>query len=191
MRTITRQEKPYSNIPKLPELREKFMSCYGDILQRESVPVLDSVDQARKRVLEVLSAKEYNDRKRASYIEKFQEIREGAEQCNNVSTLRSFKDKADALKLRLLNEMDGLDNELAARKAEAEGAKQSDDSADKFEGAPAPVKIRKTKNVSIRMMTGTASWRLENKEDIDKYIDSLRKTLEAQLDDDTIVNVEF
>ena len=191
MRTITRQEKPYSNIPKLPELREKFMSCYGDILQRESVPVLDSVDQARKRVLEVLSAKEYNDRKRDSYIEKFQEIREGAEHCNNVSTLRSFADKAEALKLRLLNEMDDLDNEFAARKAEAEGAKQSDDSADKFEGAPAPVKIRKTKNVSIRMMTGTASWRLENKEDIDKYIDSLRKTLEAQLDDDTIVNVEF
>ena len=191
MRTITRQEKPYSNIPKLPELREKFMSCYGDILQRESVPVLDSVDQARKRVLEVLSAKEYNDRKRASYIEKFQEIREGAEQCNNVSTLRSFKDKADALKLRLLNEMDDLDNELAARKAEAEGAKQSDDSSDKVDVAPVPVKIRKTKNVSIRMMTGTASWRLENKEDIDKYIDSLRKTLEAQLDEDTIVNVEF
>ena len=191
MRTITRQEKPYSNIPKLPELREKFMSCYGDILQRESVPVLDSVDQARKRVLEVLSAKEYNDRKRASYIEKFQEIREGAEQCNNVSTLRSFKDKADALKLRLLNEMDDLDNELAARKAEAEGAKQSDDSSDKVDVAPVPVKIRKTKNVSIRMMTGTASWRLESKEDIDKYIDSLRKTLEAQLDDDTIVNVEF
>ena len=191
MRTITRQEKPYSNIPKLPELREKFMSCYGDILQRESVPVLDSVDQARKRVLEVLSAKEYNDRKRASYIEKFQEIREGAEQCNNVSTLRSFKDKADALKLRLLNEMDDLDNELAARKAEAEGAKQSDDSSDKVDVAPVPVKIRKTKNVSIRMMTGTASWRLESKEDIDKYIDNLRKTLEAQLDDDTIVNVEF
>ncbi len=57
--------------------------------------------------------------------------------------------------------------------------------------APAPVKIRKTKNVSIKMMTGTASWRLESKEDIDRYMDSLRKSLEAQLDEDTIVNVEF
>ena len=27
MRSITRQEKPYANIPKLPELRERFMSC--------------------------------------------------------------------------------------------------------------------------------------------------------------------
>ena len=190
MRSITRQEKPYSNIPKLPELREKFMSCYGDILQQQSAPVFDSIGQAMKRVLDVLSTKEYNDKKRAAYIEKFQEIKEGAEHCNNVSTLRSFADKAEALKLRLLNEMDELDNELAAQKAEEEGAKQAT-SADKVDGAPAPVKIRKTKNVSIKMMTGTASWRLESKEDIDKYIDSLRKTLEAQLDEDTIVNVEF
>ena len=188
MRSITRQEKPYSNIPKLPELREKFMSCYGDILQQQSAPVLDSIGQAMKRVLDVLSTKEYNDKKRASYIEKFQEIKEGAEHCNNVSTLRSFADKAEALKLRLLNEMDEFDNELAAQKAEAEGAKQAA-SADKVDGAP--VKIRKTKNVSIKMMTGTASWHLESKEDINKYIDSLRKALEAQLDEDTIVNVEF
>lgn len=190
MRSITRQEKPYSNIPKLPELREKFMSCYVDILQQESAPVLDSIVRAMKRVLDVLSTKEYNDKKRASYIEKFQEIKEGAEHCNNVSTLRSFADKAEALKLRLLNEMDEFDNELAAQKAEKEGAKQAT-SADKVDGAPAPVKIRKTKNVSIKMMTGTASWRLESKEDIDRYIKSLRKTLEAQLDEDTIVNVEF
>ena len=188
MRSITRQEKPYSNIPKLPELREKFMSCYGDILQQQSAPVLDSIGQAMKRVLDVLSTKEYNAKKRASYIEKFQEIKEGAEHCNNVSTLRSFADKAEALKLRLLNEMDEFDNELAAQKAEAEGAKQAA-SADKVDGAP--VKIRKTKNVSIKMMTGTASWHLESKEDINKYIDSLRKALEAQLDEDTIVNVEF
>ena len=188
MRSITRQEKPYSNIPKLPELREKFMSCYGDILQQQSAPVFDSIGQAMKRVLDVLSTKEYNDKKRAAYIEKFQEIKEGAEHCNNVSTLRSFADKAEALKLRLLNEMDEFDNELAAQKAEAEGAKQAA-SADKVDGAP--VKIRKTKNVSIKMMTGTASWHLESKEDINKYIDSLRKALEAQLDEDTIVKVEF
>ena len=197
MRSITRQEKPYANIPKLPELRERFMSCYVKILQQESAPVLDSIDQAWKRVLEVLSTKEYHDQKRTAYYEKFQEIRDGATHCNNVSTLRSYADKADALKLRLLNEMDELDRKLARQKAEeearrqAEEAKQSGKPAPEVTVAPAPVKIRKTKNVSIKMMTGTSSWRLESKEDIARYMDSLRKTLEAQLDDDTIVNVEF
>ena len=197
MRSIVGQEKPYANIPKLPELREKFMSCYVKILQQESAPVLDSIDQARSRVLEVLSTKEYNDQKRSTYFAQFQEIRDGAEHCNNVSSLRSYADKADALKLRLLNEMDALDNKLAQQRAaeearrKAEEAKQSGTSTDEVEIAPAPVKIRKTKNVSIKMMTGTSSWRLESKADIDKYIAVLRETLEAQLDEDTIVNVEF
>ena len=197
MRSIVGQEKPYANIPKLPELREKFMSCYVKILQQESAPVLDSIDQARSRVLEVLSTKEYNDQKRSTYFAQFQEIRDGAEHCNNVSSLRSYADKADALKLRLLNEMDALDNKLAQQRAaeearrKAEEAKQNGTSTDEVEITPAPVKIRKTKNVSIKMMTGTSSWRLESKADIDKYIADLRETLEAQLDEDTIVNVEF
>ena len=112
-----------------------------------------------------------------------------------MSSLRSYADKADALKLRLLNEMDALDNKLAQQRAaeearrKAEEAKQNGNPA--VEVDPAPVKIRKTKNVSIKMMTGTSSWRLESKADIDKYIAGLRETLEAQLDEDTIVNVEF
>ena len=197
MRSIVGQEKPYANIPKLPELREKFMSCYVKILQQESVPVMDSIDQARSRVLEVLSTKEYNEQKRNTYFTLFREIRDGAEHCNNVSSLRSYADKADALKLRLLNEMDALDNKLAQQRAaeearrKAEEAKQSGTPAAEVEVTPAPVKIRKTKNVSIKMMTGTSSWRLESKADIDKYIAVLRETLEAQLDEDTIVNVEF
>ena len=159
--------------------------------------MLDSIDQARARVLEVLSTKEYNEQKRNTYFTLFREIRDSAEHCNNVSSLRSYADKADALKLRLLNEMDALDNKLAQQRAaeearrKAEEAKQNGTPAAEVEVAPAPVKIRKTKNVSIKMMTGTSSWRLESKADIDKYIAGLRETLEAQLDEDTIVNVEF
>lgn len=47
----------------------------------------------------------------------FQEIYDGAEKCNNVSVLRSYADKADALKLRLLNEMDRLDTQIEQKKA--------------------------------------------------------------------------
>ena len=159
--------------------------------------MLDSIDKAQSRVLEVLSTKEYNEQKRNTYFTLFREIRDGAEHCNNVSSLRSYADKADALKLRLLNEMDTLDNKLAQQRAaedarrKAEEFKQNGTPAAEVEVDPAPVKIRKTKNVSIKMMTGTSSWRLESKADIDKYIASLRETLEAQLTEDTIVNVEF
>ena len=52
-------------------------------------------------------------------------------------------------------------------------------------------KVRKTKNVSMKSMTHTASWRLESKEDVDKYLDALRESLLAEMDEDIILNVEI
>ncbi len=198
MKTIVRKPVPYGDIPKLPELREKFMNAYTKILDAESAPVLDSIDQDRERVLEVVDTKPYRDSKRERYLAQFSEIRQGAEKCNNVSSLRSFADKADALKIRLLNEMDQLDLDEAKKKAEEERKKQEQEAketgeppADRVAENPVIYKVRKTKNVSMKSMTHTASWRLENKEDVDKYLDALRESLLAAMDEDTILNVEI
>ena len=198
MKTIVRKPVPYGDIPKLPELREKFMNAYTKILDAESAPVLDSIDQDRERVLEVVDTKPYRDSKRERYLAQFSEIRQGAEKCNNVSSLRSFADKADALKIRLLNEMDQLDLDEAKKKAEEERKKQEQEAketgeppADRVAENPVIYKVRKTKNVSMKSMTHTASWRLENKEDVDKYLGALRESLLAAMDEDTILNVEI
>ena len=128
----------------------------------------------------------------------FAEIRDGAEKCNNVSSLRSFSDKAEALKLRLLNEMDQMDMQIAQRKAEEERkrleeeAKKNGNNKVNIVAEPKTVyKVRKTKNVSIKSVTRTASWRIENEEDIDKYVEILRDTLKKELAEDTILNIEF
>ena len=200
MRQITKQDKPYPNIPKLPELRSRFMEVYMKILQREEKPVLDAIDQAWARVLEVLNTKEYVDQKRSKYYDMFREIRDGAEHCNNVSSLRSFADKADALKIRLMNEMDALDRQIAyekslkAKKEAEEAARKAKEEGKEVEiviPAPEPVKIKKTKNVTIKNMTNTSSWRLESEQDIDQYLAALRKALIEELEGTDIVNVEF
>jgi hypothetical protein len=201
MRQITRQEKPYQNIPKLPELCKRFMEVYMQILTREEKPVIDSIDQAQTRVLEVLNTKEYAGEKRGRYIDLFREILDGAEHCNNVSTLRSFADKAEALKIRLLNEMDAMDRRNEEQKAEA-ARKAAEEAARKAkeEGKALPDRVaepevtyhvKKTKNVTIKNMTHASSWRLESAEDVEKVISSLRKSLLAELENNDIVNVEF
>ena len=201
MRSITRQDRPYSNIPKLPALREKFMNSYRRVLEKEERPVLDAIDQARQRVLEVLETKEYAENYRQKYSTLFAEIRSGAEHCNNVSALRSYADKAEALKIRILNEMTARDNEIARRKAE-EARRAAEEAARKAkeEGRTVPVgvkddpivyKVKKTKNVTIKNMTHTSFWRLESAEDVEKALDSLRNSLLAELNEYDILNVEF
>ena len=183
MRAVVRQDKPYASIPRLPELRDKFTDLYNAVLEEESVPVLSSIEGDLVRVLQVLQGKPYAAQYEANYRAQFAEIKSGAERCNNVSQLRSYKDKAEALKLRLLNEMDARDASLAAQKEKEQEAHE--------ETPPAPQKVRKIKNVSIKKVTGTSSWRIENKEDIEHCVKEMREALLAQLDEDTIVNIEF
>ena len=201
MRHIVKQDKPYQNIPKLPELRSQFMEVYMKILTREEKPVLDAIDQARDRVMEVLNTKEYAVSKRQKYINLFAEIKDGAEHCNNVSSLRSFADKADALKIRLMNEMDAADRQIAYEQA-MKAKKEAEEAAwrAKKEGRAVPdhaaeeqvvYKVKKTKNVTIKNMTNTSSWRLESEQDVDKYLTALRKALLEELEGTDIVNVEF
>ena len=37
----------------------------------------------------------------------------------------------------------------------------------------------------------TSSWRIESEADIDAVLETLRRNLKAQLEEDTIINVEF
>ena len=202
MRTIVRMEKPYREIPKLPDLREQFMDCYAKVLEEQAAPVLNSIKQYRERVIEVLNTKPYKDAKFDTYMEKFNELYDGAERCNNVSTLRSFADKAEAVKLRLLDEMDKEDARLAreaAAKAEAERRREEEEARKRGEeikptetvAEPDIAYIRTTRNISIRTVTKTSSWRIESAADVDKYLNSLRENLMKEISDDTILNVEL
>lgn len=194
---ILHKEEPYKDIPKLPELLEKFEDAYSKILDEQEAPVLASIDESRNRVFEVLEVKDYKDTKNEKYRELFEEIREGARHCNNVSTLRSFSDRAEALKLRLLNEMDQMDAAIAKRQAEEEQrrleeeAKQDGQETSKVTEPPAEYKVKKTKNVAIKAVTRTSSWRLESADDVEKYISSLKERLIQELEDNTVLNVEF
>lgn len=201
MRAIVQMSKPYREIPKLPEICEKFMNCYTKVLEELAGPVKESINQDRTRVVEVLNTKPYKDGKLNQYSNLFQEIMDGAEHCNNISVLRSFADKAEALKLRLLNEMTAEDNRLAqevAAKVEAERKQdqicESGEKAKSTETIAEPeveYKVRTTKNISIKTVAKTASWRLESKADVDKYLSVLRENLLKEINDDTIVNIEL
>lgn len=202
MRSIVGMKAPYREIPKLPELREKFMILYNEILEEQSAPVVKAIKDDRNRVLEVLNDKPYKDAKHSGYMERFEELLDGAVHCNNVSVLRSYQDKSDALKIRLLNEMVDEDNRLAQQalaQEEAEQKRLAEEARKRGETVTVPqpkvqqpaVKVRNTKNLSIKTVAKAASWRLESAADVDKYLDALRENLLKEIADDLILNVEL
>lgn len=197
---IVKKQSPYSDIPKLPELLKKFGDVYSDILDEQLKPVLDSVYDSQKRVFDVLNTKEYAETRRSRYSAMFEEIIDAAKGCTNVSVLRGYADRAEALKMRLLNEITQMDRNIALKKAEevrkkleeqAKAVGNVDQAQIEAEVQKKVEKVKKTKNISIKSMTKTASWRLETTEDVDRYLNELRLKLVNELDTDTIVNIEF
>ncbi len=204
IRGIVKKAQPFADIPKLPELLEQFTDAYMKVLDEQLVPVLDSVSESQKRVFEVLNTKEYKESKLNRYIELFREIENGANGCTNVSVLRGYADRAETLKIRLLNEMDKLDREIAIKKAEevrkeleAEAKENGWYNTDFIEQQVSKVaeengyQCKQIKNISFKKIAKTSSWHIENKEDVDRYINELRLKLMSELDVDTIVNIEF
>lgn len=204
IRTIVKKDKPFSDIPKLPELLKQFTDAYTKVLDEQLAPVLASVAESQKRVFEVLNTKEYKESKINPYNDMFFEIQSGAESCTNVSTLRGYADRAEALKIRLLNEMDKTDQDIALKKAEevrkkleAEAKENGRYDTDLIEQQVSKVAeengyhSQHIKNVTFKKISKSSSWRIESVEDLDKHLNELRNNLLLELADNTIVNVEF
>lgn len=204
VRTIVKKDKPFADIPKLPELLKQFTDVYSKVLDDQLAPVLDAISESQKRVFEVLNTKEYKESKINAYNDMFLEIQNGAESCTNVSTLRGYADRAEALKIRLLNEMDKMDQEIAIKKAEevrkkleAEAKENGRYDTDLIEQQVSKVAeengyhSQHIKNVTFKKISKSSSWRIESVEDLDKHLNELRNNLLLELDDNTIVNVEF
>lgn len=190
IKEITKKEAPYADIPKLPELLEKFVSAYMAILKEMEGPVRDAVDEEKQRVAEAVEGKPYKDEISAQSHKLFTEIYEKIKTCNNVAALQNIPLEASALKMRLIQLVDAKDQKLAQEQAEREQLATTDTAGGEVKTTPTP-KVKKRKRVSIKTINTSTSWQVETAEDVDKYVNALRAKILSELDEDTIINIEF
>ena len=180
MLEIAEMNNPYGHISKLPGLNDDFLTNYNEILDKEMEPVLKAIKEAEERVMEEVDKIKLEEDWALKFKKEFSDLREKAESSNHVAQLKGYVYEADALKIRFLNEI----NKEVERRAK------------KVDTVPAGVqdvvkhKTKKQINISIKEIN-KLTWRIESKEDIDKYLDQLRKELVNKLKDDSIVNIEF
>lgn len=201
IKQIIKKSTPYSEIFKLPELNEKFIRLYSNMLSEMQKPIEDAIAEARKRVFEELAGKHCKNLLSDRYMERFQEIHDKATHCNNVATLQNIKIEADALKVRCLNEIAAEENKIlermaaeaaaaAAQVAQNAGGSAQTDPVDDVPAAPVPV-VKKKKTISIKSVNTASTWQLETADDVRRYVYELEKKLINALEEDTIINIEF
>lgn len=192
IKTILKKDSPYTDIPKLPELLDRFSELYTQLLEDMVAPIKVSIEDAKERVFEVLDTKEYKDLFTNRFVRLFQEIVEKASSCNNVATLQNIRVEADALKVRLLNEIARKDEQIAIDRVVEQkvGEQYVTKNGESTNSIPQP-KIKKRKNISIKNVNLAGSWQVETPQDVDKYITVLRERILKELEEDTVINIEF
>lgn len=180
IKEILLKDAPYGDIHQLPGLTNQFKEAYTSVLDQMTGPILQAVEAAKDRVFEVLDTKPYREELKDSYLKQFADVREKARTCNNVSVLQSVKLEVDTLKVRLLNEMAAKDVEVTDEPGAYVGG----------DGDPKPA-VKKQRNISIKSVSLASSWRIEKVEDLDRYIQELKDQIKKELDEDTIINIEF
>lgn len=182
MKKILEMKSPYDNIKDLPELNEKFLTIYSQILDGELEPVKFEINEAERRVMEELERTGLHDTFGYRFKQTFKRLTDKAESCNNVAKVNGFRLEADTLKKRFLEEI----YEEQVRRTEEEDFGDVTSS-----GSTEEPKVKMRRYISIRDISPSHSWEIESKDDVEIYLEILRKRLERELDENTILNVEI
>ena len=136
IKAILRKDNPFSDIYKLPDLNERFIKIYTKLVRAERQPATAAIDEARARVFDELNKTHCKDRFSTKVINAFDELYDKANRCNNVATMKNIRHEADALKMRLLNEIEAAENKIL----EAQAAKAAVSTENETQTAPKPKK---------------------------------------------------
>jgi len=177
---ILNMDEPYSDIPKLPELIEKFNTELVKLLEKESEPIEKSIKENYSKVMEQLDLYDLKDKHGAEFKNSFDDLLNTLKHSNNLAEIYGLTQLSDTLKIRCLNT---IQKELESRKTEPT---QSGPLCGGEGGAPH--KVRKTVNVSLAsILPGTRI--IESKKDIDNLVTEIKEKLENNLDENTIIKL--
>lgn len=179
IKSILQHNNPYSLIQKLPGLIEAFNNKYAVILENNTFPVKQTVLENKMQVLQALEGKSFKDQYLVKVAKIFNEFLQNIEAAKDIMVLRSYMDKSDLEKQKLLKDIDDLYMQETAAKSAAET------------GSAAAVKQKQNQSYYIKEIVHATSWRLENEADVDRYVEQLRANLKQALSEDTVINIKF
>ena len=157
-------------------------------MAEKRVPVINSVNETREIALNGIAYTENTELKEKytkKINEEFGEILVNVEKSENIKEIDSYTNEASNLKSKLLNSFDKQEAETIKIKLEMEKkTRQNPESLEE-------IKIKKPKRIGISEINKDRVWEVRNTDDINSYLDKLKKRLEEELEDSEIVQVEF
>lgn len=177
---ILSSARPYSDIPKLPDLVERFRVRFMELLEEECKPVRVVIENDRQIVLKELSMYDFKDEYYESFNNRFTDLLYRLDHSNNFYEAIAMKEESDRIKLRILNE---IQNIIRVRKP-----KVPVEPGRIIDPPKVPYTVKTTKNISISNILHGAKT-IENEKDIDDLLYEIKQRLKTELNKDTIIKL--
>ena len=194
IKSILRMKKPFDKIPEVPMLIEKYNNKLLELLEIESVPVKSELQKCEKEVLETLDKYTFKDKYKDKVIEEFDSLGKRIESADNFITLSAMPGLIEKTRVKWIKEIIEEDNrekisKQIKEKEVLEHTKKDDEIKDTSdELIDKKKKSIKTKTLSMReLVRGQKVIKDEN--DIDEIIETLKRRLKEELEEDTIINL--
>ena len=191
IKVLMKSHEPYRAIRKIPDLLDRYTELYNNMLTEIEIPIFTAIKEARKRVMGELEGKECKEILSSKVVKGFADLTKKAEGCNNVATLQNIKVEADALKVRLLNEISEEEARIIAARQTGKLVNPTGGSVIDPPGVYISNKLKILRTVSIRSINAESTWQIETEADVDRYVEELKANLKKSIEKDIILNVEF
>lgn len=171
--TILAMPKPYARIGELPELLQKVKTAYDSLLEAKRDEVAEIIRQCMQDVHQLASEARDAGALLRQADDHFANKRDTAKTASSLTEL-------DAMTTQLLTYKDNVCKRMEVMSASRQQEEQEPTpTATAKPGAPAP---KPPKIMTVRRYDLCSVKRLQNKEDIDKYVESIRTKLYQTLE---------
>ena len=193
MKDILNMASPFNNIRKLPELNEKFRSIYNEIFTEKLEPVKKVIKESKKTIIDLLAEHNLEEALLPGFRLKFHDLIKKAESSKNIANLNVYDVEAETLRNRYIKDIqEEIKIKIEIEKKRKEERKRKEKRTGKSsEATEIEVPIKNFEFVSINDIYNSTTWRIENKRDLDKYIEELKESLEKEIKENTVLNIKF
>ena len=178
--------EPYSFITKLVEYENLLSNAIMDMLEKDAERIKPDVYADEKLVLEsIIPDRPYAGGLKEKFRKKFDELLEKLDHANDMAKLNGIPAESSALVQNCLNEINRTEDAYQNSRPEP------------YPPAPPvtppakpPVKpVIKQKPVSIRTLTKNKTYSIRTENDVDAFLEELKKSLMKELTDNTIIRL--
>lgn len=176
IKLILTMQSPYHKIKDLPYLTNDFLEKHNEIINKEKIAPMNDIDSEYKEVIDILN-QDYEFK--SELLEKFDDLfntefiglKNKLSDANDIATIRGISDQAFILKNKCIDKINKF--------------KES-----KNDDTDEPIEI-KSVDVSLRYIASKSKIKINNDDDLEKFLNNVRSEVKKRLEHNDVVNLKL